>query len=234
MKILIVDDDLDLLGLIAYAVRQAGLLVVEASDGREAWELFQREDPDLCILDVNLPRLNGFELLSRIRDVRPGVPVMMLTVRSAEDDQVRALDLGADDYLTKPFSPRTLLARVRALLRRSGPDNEPAVTCGDLVLDPERMEARRGEGEAVRLTSLEFRLLQGLASHAGRTVPAERLVVHVWGAGGQGDRQLLKQLVRRVRVKIEVDPSSPARLLTDPGIGYRLVDPADRGDRHAG
>ena len=230
MKILIVDDDLDLLGLVAYALRQAGFLVVESADGRDAWEVFERERPDLCILDVNLPRVDGFQLLSRIRDARSDVPVMMLTVRSAEDDQVRALDLGADDYLTKPFSPRTLLARVRALLRRAGPDGEPWVKCGDLVLDPERLEARMGNREAVRLTSLEFRLLQGLASHAGRTVAAERLIVHVWGGHGQGDRQLLKQLVRRVRTKIESDPSSPTYLLTDAGIGYRLVDSAEAGN----
>lgn len=223
MKILVVDDDLDLLGLVAYALRQAGFLVVESSDGKEALELVEREEPDLCILDVNLPRLSGFEILSRVRERRRALPVMMLTVRSAEDDQVKALDLGADDYLTKPFSPRTLLARVRALLRRAGAEASPILACGDLTLDPERRGVRIGTGPLQRLTPLEFRLLQVLAAHAGRTVTAQRLIVHVWGAGGRGDRQLLKQLVRRVRTKIEADPSLPSRLLTDAGLGYRLA-----------
>lgn len=223
MKILVVDDDLDLLGLIAYALRQAGFLVVESSDGREALDVFVREEPDLCILDVNLPRLSGFEILARLRERKPSLPIMMLTVRSAEEDQVKALDLGADDYLTKPFSPRTLLARVRALLRRAGPDTAPLLTCGDLTLDPERRDVRIGADTPVRLTPLEFRLLQTLAAQAAKTVTAERLIVQVWGAGGRGDRQLLKQLVRRVRTKIEPDPSLPSRLLTDPGLGYRLA-----------
>jgi DNA-binding response OmpR family regulator len=223
VKILVVDDDLDLLGLVAYALRQAGFLVVESSDGREALEVFEREEPDLCILDVNLPRLSGFEILGRLRESRPSLPIMMLTVRSAEEDQVKAFDLGADDYLTKPFSPRTLLARVRALLRRAGPDASPIVAFGDLALDPDRRDVRIAEGSPVRLTPLEFRLLQALAAHAGRAVPPERLIVHVWGAGGRGDRQLLKQLVRRVRTKIEADPSLPTRLLTDAGLGYRLA-----------
>lgn len=223
MKILVVDDDLDLLGLVAYALRQAGFLVVESPDGREALEIFQREEPDLCILDVNLPRLSGFEILARLRESRPSLPIMMLTVRSAEEDQVKALDLGADDYLTKPFSPRTLLARVRALLRRAGPETAPLLACGDLTLDPERRDVRFGVSGLVRLTPLEFRLLHALAAHGGKTVTAERLIVQVWGAGGRGDRQLLKQLVRRVRTKIETDPSRPSRLLTDAGLGYRLA-----------
>ncbi len=227
MKILVVDDDLDLLGLVAYALRQAGFLVVESSDGREALEIFAREEPDLCILDVNLPRLSGFELLSRLRESRPSLPIMMLTVRSAEEDQVKALDLGADDYLTKPFSPRTLLARVRALLRRAGPETGPLLACGDLTLDPERRDVRIGVRGSVRLTPLEFRLLQALAAQGGKTVTSERLIVHVWGAGGRGDRQLLKQLVRRVRTKIESDPSAPSRLLTDTGLGYRLAPSRD-------
>ena len=124
MKILVVDDDLELSSLIGYALRQAGYLVVEAADGQAALEAFEREAPALVILDVNLPRLSGLEVCRRIRQ-ESKVPIMMLTVRNAEEDQVQALDLGADDYLTKPFSPRTLSARVRALLRRAG-DERPA------------------------------------------------------------------------------------------------------------
>ena len=130
MKILVVDDDLELLRLIAFALRQAGYMVLEAQDGPQALAVFERERPDLVVLDVNLPRLNGFEVLKKIRAVSEGLPVMMLTVRTGEEDQVRGLDLGADDYLGKPFSPRTLLARVRALLRRAGVDRPAPLTAG--------------------------------------------------------------------------------------------------------
>ena len=120
MKLLAVDDDLELLRLIAFTLRQSGYLVLEAQDGVQALAIAERELPDLVLLDVNLPRINGFEVLKRLRGSGSTVPVLMLTVRSSEEDQVQGLDLGADDYLTKPFSPRTLLARVRALLRRTG------------------------------------------------------------------------------------------------------------------
>jgi len=129
VKILVADDDLELRGLIAYALRQAGYLVVEAGDGAAALELFDREEPVLVILDVNMPRLSGLEVCRRLREISK-VPVMMLTVRSGEEDQVQALDLGADDYLTKPFSPRSLLARVRALLRRAGAEKPAPVAAG--------------------------------------------------------------------------------------------------------
>jgi DNA-binding response OmpR family regulator len=222
MKILVVDDDLDLSGLIAYALRQAGYLAIEAPDGPSGLAAFDRERPDLVILDVNLPRMDGFEVLTRIRAAGHRSPVMMLTVRSSEEDQVRALDLGADDYLTKPFSPRTVLARVRALSRRAGLERSAADVVGDLSLDPERQVVRVRGGEPVSLTRLEFRLLQLLAANAGRVLSAERLTAHVWGYRGLGDRQLLKQLVRRLRQKIEADPSLPRYVVNEPGIGYRL------------
>jgi DNA-binding response OmpR family regulator len=223
MKILVVDDDLELLRLIAFTLRQSGYLVLEAQDGPSALATAQREGPDLVLLDVNLPRLNGFEVLKRIRAEGSRVPVLMLTVRSAEEDQVQGLDLGADDYLTKPFSPRTLLARVRALLRRAGAER-PAATlaAGDLALDPEQQAVAVRGGAPVRLTPLEFRLAQLLLANAGHALPAERLTLHVWGHRGMGDRQLLKQLVHRLRRKIEEDPASPRYLLTVSGVGYVL------------
>ena len=145
MKVLVVDDDADLRGLIAYALRQAGYLVVEAADGAAALAAYEREEPALVILDVNLPRLSGFEVCKKIRETSE-VPVMMLTVRSSEEDLVQGLDLGADDYLTKPFSPRTLLARVRALLRRAGVEKPAPLAAGDLALDLETQAmAVRGE-----------------------------------------------------------------------------------------
>ncbi len=222
MKILVVDDDLELLRLIAFALRQAGYLVVEAQDGPSGLALFEKERPDLVLLDVNMPRLSGFDVLKKVRALKSPVPVMMLTVRAAEEDQVQGLDLGADDYLAKPFSPRTLLARVRALLRRAGIEKPASLSAGDLVFDPESQSVRVRGGSAVRLTNLEARLLQLLIANGGHTLPLERLTSHVWGYRGLGDRQLLKQLVHRLRRKIEADPAEPRYLLTISGVGYAL------------
>ena len=222
MKILLVDDDLELLGLVSFALRQTGYVVIEAPDGRTALQAFERERPDLIILDYNLPGMNGLEVLKQVRGSGSRVPVMMLTVRASEEDQVRALDLGADDYLTKPFSPRTLLARVRALLRRSGVEKPATVSAGDFLLDPEGQSVCVLSSVPIRLTRLEFRLLQMLLANDGHALPVERLTGHVWGYRGLGDRQLLKQLVHRLRQKIERDPGEPEYLLTVPGVGYRL------------
>jgi DNA-binding response OmpR family regulator len=221
MKILVVDDDLELLGLIGFALRQAGYLAISANDGDAALAAFEREQPDLVILDVNLPDTNGFEVCRRIR-AESRTPIMMLTVRSGEEDQVRGLDGGADDYLTKPFSPRTLLARVRALLRRAEIDRPAPLAAGDLALDVERQAVSVGGAAPVRLTSLEFRLLQYLLANAGHTIPAEKLTTHVWGYRGVGDRQLLKQLVHRLRQKIERNPAEPEHVVTVAGVGYML------------
>jgi len=221
LKILVVDDDLELSSLIGYALRQAGYMVIEAGDGVAALEAFERESPALVILDVNLPRLSGLEVCRRIR-AASRTPVMMLTVKSAEEDQVQALDLGADDYLTKPFSPRTLLARVRALLRRAGEEKPMPLAAGAFTLDLELQSVAVRGGDPVRLTRLELRLLQILLANAGHTLPAERLLAHVWGSRGSGDRQLLKQLVHRLRQKIEAEATEPRYLVTVSGVGYAL------------
>ncbi len=226
MKILVVDDDLELSSLIGYALRQAGYMVIEAGDGVVALEVFERESPALVILDVNLPRLSGLEVCRRIRAASrtpaSGVPIMMLTVKSAEEDQVQALDLGADDYLTKPFSPRTLLARVRALLRRAGEEKPMPLAAGAFALDLELQAVTVRGGDPVRLTRLELRLLQIMLANAGHTLPSERLLSHVWGSRGSGDRQLLKQLVHRLRQKIEAEATEPRYLVTVSGVGYAL------------
>ena len=221
MKILAVDDDPDLLALVGFALSQAGFVVVKAADVPSALRVFAAESPDLAILDINRPGGSGFEICEAIRK-QSRVPVMMLTARGEEEDLVRALDIGADDYLTKPFSPRTLLARVRALLRRAGLEAGGAMTAGELHLDLEAHVLRVGESAPVKLTKLETRLLQILIANAGHVVGTERLLTHVWGHRGSGDRQLLKQLVHRLRQKIETDPAEPALLKTESGAGYRL------------
>jgi DNA-binding response OmpR family regulator len=221
VTILIVDDDRELRELIGFVLRSAGYPVVEAGDGLEALRQHAERKPDLVILDVNLPGIDGFEVCRRIR-LDADTPVMMLTVRGEEADQVKGLDLGADDYLAKPFSPRTLLARVRALLRRRGPERPAPSGAGAIALEPDLQTVSIAAGPPVRLTNLEFRLLQAMIAAPNRTLPQERLVRHVWGHRAAGDRQLLKQLVHRVRQKVEADPAAPRYLKTVSGVGYRL------------
>jgi DNA-binding response OmpR family regulator len=221
MKILVVDDDPDLLALVAFALTNAGYGVVRAADAPAALGVFDAELPDLVVLDINLPTGSGFDVCKAIRS-RSEVPVMMLTARGEEEDLVRALELGADDYLTKPFSPRTLLARVRALLRRAGIEQADTLQAGGVALDLEAHSISIGGGAPVRLTRLETRLMQILVAQAGHVVPAERLLAHVWGHRGSGDRQLLKQLVHRLRQKLEREPAGAGLLHTEAGVGYRL------------
>ncbi|HSY06457.1 MAG TPA: response regulator transcription factor [Steroidobacteraceae bacterium] len=221
MKVLIADDDADLRELIAFTLAQAGYLAIKAADGPSAVRRFAEESADLVVLDVNMPGLSGFQVCEAIR-ARSRVPVMMLTVRGEEEDLVRALGLGADDYLTKPFSPRTLLARIQALMRRAGMESSAPLAAGRVSLDLGEHTVRIGSAEPVRLTKLELRLLQMLLAHAGRAVSSDRLLVQVWGHRSSGDRQLLKQLVHRLRQKIEPDPAAPA-LLRTAAAGYKLV-----------
>ncbi|MGC1457611.1 MAG: response regulator transcription factor [Steroidobacteraceae bacterium] len=222
MKVLIADDDRDLLDLIAFTLSQAGFLPIKAADGTAALRLFDSERPDLIVLDINMPGASGFRVCESIR-TQSGVPIMMLTARNEEEDLVRALELGADDYLTKPFSPRTLLARIRALMRRAGMETSGPLSAGRVQLNVEDHTVQIGAAQAVRLTKLELRLLQMLLVNSGRTVSSDRLLVHIWGHRNSGDRQLLKQLVHRLRQKIEKDPSLPQILQTATGAGYKLV-----------
>jgi len=221
VKTLVADDDADLRELIAFTLTQAGHLVVTAADGPAALRVFAEECPDLVVLDINMPGMSGFEVCAAIR-ARSQAPVIMLTVRGEEEDLVRALGLGADDYLTKPFSPRTLLARIKALLRRAGTESHAPLSAGRLNLDVGEHTVTIDAAAPVRLTRLELRLLQMLMANAGRSVSSERLLVQVWGHRGGGDRQLLKQLVHRLRQKIEANPAAPA-LLRTAATGYKLV-----------
>ena len=179
MKILIADDDSDLLGLIGFTLTQAGYLVVKAADGLTAIRAHEAELPDIIVLDINMPGASGFQVCEAVRR-KSRVPIMMLTARGEEEDLVRALELGADDYLTKPFSPRTLLARVKALLRRAGVDTAAPLAAGRIKLDVDEHTVQVGSGEPIRLTKLELRLLQMLLANSGHTVSSDRLLMQVW------------------------------------------------------
>ena len=220
MKLLIVDDDADMLAVVGFALRQAGFPVVSANSYGTALSVFRTERPDLAILDINLPGGSGFELCGLLRR-ESTAPIMMLTARGEEADLVRALELGADDYLTKPFSPRTLVARVKALLRRAGHEGSSPSQAGEIALDPDLLVLRIS-GREIKITPLESRLLQLLIANAGQVVHTDRMLVHVWGHRGGGDRQLLKQLVHRLRQKIGDDPERPRWLSTVPSVGYML------------
>jgi DNA-binding response OmpR family regulator len=219
MKVMLVDDDLDLLAVTTFAMQQAGFLVVQAADGASALEAFAREQPDIAVLDINMPKMDGFELARRLR-ATSRIPLIMLTARSEEEDVVRALALGADDYLSKPFSPKILIARVKALLRRAGADAQQTLSAGGLSLDVTELTLNGLPQGPVRLTPLELRFMQLLFGHAGKTVPTDRILVHVWGNRAGGNRQLLKQLVHRLRNKIEADPSDPVLVRNSPNAGY--------------
>lgn len=233
MKALVVDDDRTLADVVAFTLRREGFQVIQAHDGETALQRWAEERPDLIVLDVNLPKVNGFAICRRIRE-QDETPILLLTVRDEEDDIVHGLELGADDYITKPFSPRQLVARAQAVLRRAG--KTPAVTThqvGELTLDPSRREIHIGQGEAVSLTPLESRLLDYFMLNAGHVLTAEAIIDHVWGAEG-GDRDMLRQLVHRLRSKMVLaraaDPRSsdltqPTYIENVPGLGYGLIIP---------
>jgi DNA-binding response OmpR family regulator len=222
MKILVADDDADLRALLGFTLTQAGFEVHTAADGPSALSAFEKETPDFLLLDVNMPEPNGLDVCREIRR-RSTVPIMMLTVRDQEEDLIAAFDCGADDYVRKPFSPRALLARVRALARRSEPVNPGSIAAGNLRLDLEQHILYPATGEPIRLTPLELKALQLLMTTPGRTVTPERLLIHVWGRATDRERRTLKQLVYRLRHKLERDPSLPEVLQTTPGAGYKLI-----------
>lgn len=227
MTILIVDDDVELVGLLRYALTTAGYGVVTAFDGEQALLRLREHTPDLVILDVNLPLRDGFEVLAILRRSSQ-VPVMMLTVRAAEEDEVRGLDLGADDYLRKPFSPRALLARVRSLLRRGNePGDEPLPAGGPLSLDIERSEAQVNGGAPFRLSPLELRLLRLLLGQGGRPVDADRVIATVWPDRDAADRESLKQVVHRLRRKLAIAGGNAAWIEYVPNAGYAFTASAD-------
>jgi DNA-binding response OmpR family regulator len=230
MKVLVIDDDLALSDVIAFTLRRAGFEVLTAYDGQSGYDRWLADLPDLVVLDIKLPLIDGLTLCKRIRTQR-STPVIILSVQGADEDVVHGLDIGADDYLAKPFSPAQLVARIKAVLRRTGLTPVSGdLTTNDLTLDVSRREVKHaGQVDPISLTALEARLLEVLMLNKGQVLPIETLISHVWGVDG-GDRVMLKQLVHRLRQKIDIDmnPADPAASYVEnvPGVGYALLSRA--------
>jgi DNA-binding response OmpR family regulator len=228
--VLIADDDLQLLDLVTLNLELEGYGVLRASDGRQALERIERHNPDLVLLDVMMPRMSGFAVCHRVRACST-VPIIIITARGQEQDKIRGLDLGADDYLVKPFSVGELLARVRAVLRRAqfttgelAPAGQSPMILGELSIDfGQRLVTMAGR--KVVFTPTEYRILTSLAHSAGQIVPQERLLEHAWGTAYVGEDHLLQVKINRLRRKLESDPAHPRYILTEPGVGYVLATP---------
>ena len=229
-KVMVVDDEESLLEAIRYALSREGIEVVTASDGGEAMRDFEAERPDLVVLDLMLPTLNGWDVCRRIRATSQ-VPILMLTARDAEVDRVVGLEMGADDYVTKPFSPRELVARVRAVSRRGRAGDDAAgqpVRAGDLEIDRQRFEVKM-KGRLVELTRKEFDLLSALVRTPGRVFGREELLDLVWGQDGFVEPRTVDVHVARLRAKFTAARTPMPAIETVRGVGYRFRD-AGRGD----
>lgn len=241
--ILVADDDVPTLRLIARSLEAEKYEVVTARDGLEALERVEAREPDLVLLDLMMPKLNGFEVCKSIRAFS-SLPIMVLTARGQVENKTCAFDLGADDYLIKPFSLVELLARVRALLRRSqwsvaanGQHTHPKATIGNVSVDPSQHEVRV-DGRLVRLTPTEYRILTYLIQNAGLVLTHNLLLEHVWGTAYIGGTHLLTVNINRLRNKLEADPANPRYLISKPGFGYmfqagpaRLPEKSDHQQR---
>ena len=223
-RILVVDDEPNILSTLAPLLRSRGYDVLTAMTGRGAVDSVERDKPDLIVLDLGLPDIDGVEVCRVVRDTQ-NTPIIVLSARGGESDKVRALDIGANDYMTKPFGAEELLARIRVALRRS--DDTPVSTApivrGGLTIDRERFRVLR-DGEEIRLTPKEFELLMYFAQHAGRVLTHRTILKALWGPHAVDQPEHLRVLVGTLRKKIELDPSTPKYILTEPWVGYRFVD----------
>jgi DNA-binding response OmpR family regulator len=223
-KVLVVEDDKAILRGLSDSLKHEGYEVVTALDG-EAGYLSQRaHKPDLIVLDLMLPKLSGMDLCRKLRAEGLQTPILMLTARSQESDRVAGLDIGADDYVTKPFSVRELMARIRAVLRRTQyrPDAPARLTCGDLDVDFDRFEAHR-QGKRVEMTRKEFAILKFLAEREGQVVSREELLDEVWGLGFYPESRTVDYHMAGLRAKLEANPAHPLHLRTVHGVGYKFV-----------
>jgi two-component system, OmpR family, KDP operon response regulator KdpE len=228
VQILLIDDEVSIQRVMTPLLRSRGYTVALASSGREALEIFERERPDLVILDLVLPDIDGSEVCRRLRE-RADTPILVVSARGGEKDKVTALDEGADDYVTKPFGPEELMARIRAALRRSlGRETtlHGQLTRGDLTIDFDRRRIHRG-GADIRLTPKEFELLTLLVTNAGRVLTHRAIQKAIWGTHGTDQPEHLRVLMGQLRKKIEPDPANPRYLLTEPWVGYRFADESD-------
>jgi DNA-binding response OmpR family regulator len=222
--VLVVEDEASLASTLSYNLRKNGFNVVSATDGVEGLQAARRDRPDMIVLDLMLPKMDGLEVCRRIR-AESDVPILMLTAKSEELDRVVGLEMGADDYLTKPFSMRELMARVRALLRRASarePEDMSRLAFGDIELDVRGRLARRGPAE-VALKPKEFDLLHFLARHSGQVFTREQLLQNVWGYDFFGGSRTVDVHIRWLREKLEDTPGQPRHILTVRGVGYKLV-----------
>ncbi len=225
-RILVVDDERRMVGFIRLNLEQDGFEVIEAFNGTEALDRLRDSLPDLILLDVMMPDIDGFEVLKMIREISQ-VPVIMLTAKGEEDDKVKGLELGADDYITKPFSPRELVSRVKAVLRRGASkeeDEEGVIEVDDrLKIDFGRREVWVN-GELVKLRPTEYRLLYHLVRNAGWVLTHDQILTKVWGYEYRDEPHYVRLYINYLRKKIEEDPSNPKYILTERGVGYRFVD----------
>ncbi len=222
-KVLVVDDEASIVNIIAYNLKKEGYEVITAENGEDGLELALSENPDLVLLDIMMPKMDGYEVCRKLRE-KSNVPIIMLTARADEVDKVIGLEMGADDYVTKPFGNRELMARVKAHLRRSTVKDIPAEngnvqTFGDLSIDFDRYEVKK-RGEVINLTMREFELLTFLATQKTQIFNRETLLEKVWGYEYFGDVRAVDVTIRRLREKIEDDPSKPRFIITKRGIGY--------------
>jgi two-component system, OmpR family, KDP operon response regulator KdpE len=226
IRILVVDDEPAIRRALRPPLMELGFQLAEASRGEEALQALRAQPYDVVLLDVNMPGLGGIETLRRIRSFAPRLPVLILTVRDQEEDKVEALDLGADDYVTKPFSTRELVARIRSAVRRMrapARTEDAPIEIGEIYLDPVKRRVTK-RGEVIKLTRKEFDILHCLMSRAGRVVTYAKLLTAVWGADCREEVEYLRTFVRQLRKKMEDDPSNPVYLLTDVSVGYRFAD----------
>ena len=223
--VLIVEDEVQMLRFLRPALQGHGFTILEARTGEDALREASTRAPDVVLLDLGLPDLDGIEVTRRLREWSQ-VPILVISARGREEDKVAALDAGADDYVTKPFGVRELLARLRVALRRTsrvGEGESPRLVLGDLEIDLEKRRVTVA-GEPVHLTPIEYRLLAELARNAGKVMTHSQLLRRVWGPSYAHQSHYLRVYMAQLRRKIEADPAQPQRLITEPGVGYRLAE----------